>query len=76
MRGADYTQIKKNLLSRENQPPLTSPKRNGRYNKLFKQETPYVTDSGIKELIKKYPPKVHGEDGEENNDAEALELQA
>jgi hypothetical protein len=53
MRGTDYLMIKKTL----NAPPLTSPKRNGRYNKVFKMETPYVTDSAIKELVKKYPPK-------------------
>jgi len=79
MRGTDYLNIKKTLLNRENQPPLTSPKRNGRYNKVFKMETPYITDSGIKELIKKYPPKPHGtEDGPEMNssDQEAIELQA
>jgi len=77
MKGTDYLMIKKTLLNRENQPPLTSPKRNGRYNKVFKQETPYVSDAGIKDLIKKYPPKLHGaDDGQDNNDQEAVELQA
>ena len=62
MRGTDYLSIKKNF----NLPPQTSPKRNGRYNKVFKMETPYVTDHAIKDLIKKYPPKQHGaEDGAE-----------
>jgi hypothetical protein len=76
MRGTDYLLIKRNLMNRETSPPLTSPKRNGRYNKVFKMETPYITDSAIKDLIKKYPPKQYGaEDGQEINssDQEALE---
>lgn len=77
MRGTDFLSIKKTLMQRESNftsPPPAS-KRNGRYNMVFKMQTPHMADSAIQDLIKRYPPKPHSDDQHEN-DEEALEQQA
>jgi hypothetical protein len=75
MKSPNYKEIMNNVMARDTQ---ASPQRKGRINKLFKQRTPHLGDSEIKDMLKKYPvAKVDESDPLPGlDDKEALELQA